>query len=103
VNQQQADKLFAAITGCIERSVTQAVDPIVKELSALRVQVQEANERSASFKYCGTFEEGRAYRPGNFVSSGGSMWACVKDTSSRPPGDCWRLCVKAGRDGDRRR
>jgi hypothetical protein len=54
---------------------------------------------AATFKYCGTYESGREYRPGNFVTDNGSIWHCDKPTTTRPgDGDCWTLAVKRGRD-----
>jgi hypothetical protein len=45
--------------------------------------------------YRGLWEE-RAYETGDMVTLDGSMWACLTDTDTRPPGDAWRLAVKRG-------
>lgn len=49
--------------------------------------------------YCGVFKEGSEYRPGDFVTWGGSLWHCDKQTISKPDGDDWTLAVRRGRDG----
>lgn len=49
--------------------------------------------------YRGVFKEGQAYEIGDMVTWGGSLWHCDKDTTSKPDGEDWTLCVKKGRDG----
>jgi hypothetical protein len=59
--------------------------------------------------YQGVFVDGRAYRPGDTVTWGGSVWHCQAATTAKPGQDqpasrAWVLLVKAGRDGrDRER
>jgi len=54
----------------------------------------EAHERQ--FSYFGSFEIGKTYAKGNFVSHQGSIWHCEQQTTQRPGGGnvCWRLAVK---------
>jgi hypothetical protein len=46
--------------------------------------------------YRGLWEDARAYETGDLVTLDGSMWACLADTDTRPPGEAWRLAVKRG-------
>jgi hypothetical protein len=57
-------------------------------------------EAAPQLKYTGTFETGRKYQPGEFTTDDGSLWACVRETTTRPgAGDAWKLACKRGRDG----
>lgn len=49
----------------------------------------------------GVYKEGSAYRRGDAVTWGGSLWIAQKDAPDSKPGmgDGWRLAVKKGRDG----
>jgi len=47
----------------------------------------------------GVFKSGQAYESGDVVTYGGSMWTALKDTSTSPPSDDWRLTVRRGKDG----
>jgi integrin beta 3 len=51
--------------------------------------------------YRGVWKEGEAYRAGDMVTWGGSVWHCNVDTAEKPggPGPSWTLAVKKGRDG----
>jgi hypothetical protein len=66
----------------------------------------EALEARPMMKYCGVYEAGRTYHEGEVITDHGCAWICVtKDTTIRPAfasdasSRCWRLMVKAGRDG----
>lgn len=57
--------------------------------------------RLPRFKYHGVFQEGRAYREGDAVTHGGSLFIARKDSPSGKPaaeGD-WQLAVKQGGQG----
>jgi hypothetical protein len=49
-------------------------------------------------RYCGTYEEGRVYSPGDQVTQAGGLWHCHATTRSKPGtgGDGWTLQVKRG-------
>lgn len=52
--------------------------------------------------YRGVWKEGAAYRVGDFVTWGGSLWHCdVDETTEKPDGAAkhWTLAAKRGRDG----
>lgn len=54
----------------------------------------------ASPLYQEVYKSGVAYRKGDFVTWGGSLWIALKDTADQPETtDAWRLAVKKGRDG----
>lgn len=51
--------------------------------------------------YRGVWRDGD-FEKGDFVSFGGSVWHCNKDTAAKPgTNDDWTLAVKRGRDGAR--
>jgi len=54
-----------------------------------------------NFAYKGTWEHGREYVRGNFVSQDGSIWHAQRDSKGARPGDgdSWKLAVRHGRDG----
>lgn len=49
----------------------------------------------------GVFKAGEAYKRGDAVTWGGSLWIAQKETGEKPdsPESGWRLAVKKGRDG----
>lgn len=51
--------------------------------------------------YRGIWDKDKAYSAGDSVTQNGSMWVCLRDTSSRPgtDKDAWRLAVKRGLNG----
>jgi len=63
--------------------------------------VRERTFRVPGFFDRGVFREGEAYRKGDGVSFGGSIWLAQKDAPEGKPGTSpdWRLAVKKGRDG----
>lgn len=64
----------------------------LKTIGTLRLQTP---------RYCGTYEEGKAYVPGDQVTHKGCQWHCHTATSARPGEGVsgWTLQVKCGRDG----
>jgi hypothetical protein len=69
-------------------------------LEALEQRIEVMEEERKNFAYRGVWEAGLAYRAGNFVTDGGSVWHCKRTTTQRPgPGDAWQLAVKRGQDG----
>ena len=50
--------------------------------------------------YCGVYQAGGRYEPGDLVTWQGSSWHCNAATGERPgSGAAWTLAVKCGRDG----
>jgi hypothetical protein len=50
--------------------------------------------------YRGVYKAEDAYRRGDSVTFGGSLWTALEDTADRPDGGKgWQLSVKKGRDG----
>lgn len=68
---------------------------VVRALEA-RVKALEAHP----LEYCGTFELGKVYRRGQFVTDAGCLWHCNANTTVRPGAGeaAWQLAVKKGRD-----
>jgi hypothetical protein len=67
---------------------------VAKELAPVRAEIAELRAAQRSFKYCGTYEVGREYSAGDFVTDKGAVWHCKSPTSSRPPSECWQLSVR---------
>jgi hypothetical protein len=60
----------------------------------------EILEQRPVVKYCGVYDQAKAYLPGNMVTHNGSIWHCASACEGqKPPGNCWTLAVKHGRDG----
>jgi hypothetical protein len=78
---------------------------LMAQLSERLDAVEAEQSRSRSMNYRGVFSEGETYEPGDFVTSGGSMWSCKQQTTAKPGarnnGTEWTLAVKRGRDGRR--
>jgi hypothetical protein len=74
-------------------------------MRALSLFVQERvdiaiERRMKDFAYKGVYENGTKYVRGNFVTKGGSVWACLQNTSQVPGESAdWQLAVKHGADG----
>ena len=49
--------------------------------------------------YRGVYQQDASYEKGDIVTWAGALWHCDKETSERPDGEHWTLCVKKGRDG----
>jgi hypothetical protein len=49
-------------------------------------------------RFCGVYDDGRVYSPGDQVTLGGALWHCHATTRNRPggAGDGWTLQVKKG-------
>lgn len=96
-----------------------SIDAILKSLSFIvgegsarapvsidqRLKALEAhNEERPGLKYREVYQEGVAYKRGDCVTWGGSLWIAMSDTRVHPRvtaagGRDWRLAVKAGRPG----
>lgn len=65
---------------------------MTKTIGTLRLQTP---------RYCGTYEDGKAYVPGDQVTHKGCQWHCHTATSGKPGEGVsgWTLQVKCGRDG----
>jgi hypothetical protein len=52
-------------------------------------------------QFCGVYQAGVRYEPGDLVTVQGSVWHCNAATSDRPTDRAtgWTLAVKCGRDG----
>ena len=88
-----ADELTATQDPSDERLITLAFrrGDHVKTIGTLRLTTP---------RYCGVYEELKAYAPGDQVTHKGSMWHCHTATSARPGEGVtgWILQVKAGKD-----
>lgn len=84
------DEIKAIASKAVDDRIEGVVEKQVGDtLSRLRVPV-----------YRDVYRAGEQYRPGEFVTWGGQVYACVEPTSAKP-GDSkdWSMAVKRGRDG----
>jgi hypothetical protein len=74
-------------------------DVVDGKIASLLARIEKLEARDQEVKYLGTWEQ-REYRPGNFVTYQGSVWACMETTTQRPGsgGPQWVLAVKRGQD-----
>jgi hypothetical protein len=95
--------------------INAALKPIRERLDASEKRVKEleteldarvkALEDRPTLRYCGIYEAGATYRPGDFVTNDGHTWACKSITRVRPTfgseaaSAFWTLACKAGRPG----
>jgi HPt (histidine-containing phosphotransfer) domain-containing protein len=76
--------------------IVQAVGDLAEHLGT-RIH---ALEQRPSVTYRGVWQDSEPYTPGNMVTHNGSVWHCKSACQGqRPPGNCWTLAVKSGRDG----
>jgi len=75
---------------------------------ALERRVESVERRLAAFeakphvKFCGVYEPGRTYAPGDAATHHGSLWICKVATPGEPSKDFvgWQLAVKKGSAAD---
>ena len=67
------------------------------KIAALEAKVAQLEARPFA-KWCGTFEDGKAYAECSMLTHKGGLWVATRDTAQRPgdPSSGWRLCVKSG-------
>jgi hypothetical protein len=66
-------------------------------------RIQELEHRIAALeakphvKFCGVYESGRSYTPGDACTHGGGLWICKAATTGQPNQDyaSWQLAVKS--------
>lgn len=92
MNAIERRALIAALAPAIREFVEEAVDPLEDRIAEL--------EARPTIRYCGAWESGEEYTPGNMVTFSGSLWHCNADTAQKPgTGADWTLAAKRGRDG----
>jgi hypothetical protein len=72
-------------------------DPKVSgRIEALEARVA-ALEAKPHVKFCGIYEPGRSYTPGDACTHGGGLWICKAATTGQPNQDYagWTLAVKS--------
>ena len=90
------EELSRVLVDQITEYVLPVVDKLARQIDTIAAALEE---REKQLRYCGVYEAGRKYSKGNFVTDGGSLWHCDRETTTRPGvGDCWTLAVKRGRD-----
>jgi hypothetical protein len=89
-----ADGLKRALPALIARHT----GTLTSQVNALEEKVADLEARTKAMPtFCGVFEAGRVYEPGNQVIKRGGLWVARCQTTAPPGGsDDWQLCVKAG-------
>ena len=92
-----------------EKLAAMVVDTIVKAVDGPRVggllaqlEARIAKLETKPFvKFCGTFEGGKSYDPGDAVVHASALWICRASTSGTPSKDFvgWQLALKKGDAG----
>jgi hypothetical protein len=80
----------------VDEAIARYVEPLEKRIAEL--------EARPTLRYCGLWEQGREYVPGEFVTCDGSVWACRCSTTGKPgvTHTDLQLAVKHGRDAQPR-
>jgi hypothetical protein len=68
---------------------------LVKRVTYSDGETTEVRTRTAAMIYRGVWSETKGYLPGDTVTCDGSQWTCIRETQAKPPGDAWKLSVKA--------
>ena len=95
-------ELVSGLAEAVREYVEQQLAPVQQELTALKSQLAELQQRPVGAKYLGVWQRSLDYHRHDLVTHEGSVWACLANhVRSRPDQDpaSWQLCVKAGRDG----
>jgi hypothetical protein len=85
--------------------VLQAHNHLISVIERLKGRILELEMRPRMM-YAGTWNVEKTFYLGDFCTSGGSLWACLKSNTGVKPGsspDIWQLAVKHGRDGNDKR
>jgi hypothetical protein len=76
--------------------IVQAVGDLAEHLGSRL----HALEQRPAVQYRGVWQDSEPYTPGHMVTHNGSIWHCKSACQGqKPPGNCWTLAVKHGRDG----
>jgi hypothetical protein len=96
MNKELAEAMAAEVVAFVKG----AIAPLKAQLEA---QAQEiaALKAASHLKFCGVWEEGVTYTPGNAVTRSGSLWVCKAPPIDAPGVDFlnWQLAVKRGHAG----
>ena len=89
----------ASLAEMIVDTITKAVDGprIGGRLAQLEARLAQL-ETKPFVKFCGTFEGGKSYQPGDAVVHQSALWICKAATSGTPSKDFvgWQLALKRG-------
>ena len=83
------------VVGTIKRALD---GPLVAgRLATLEARIAQL-ETKPFVKFCGTFEGGKSYQPGDAVVHSSALWICKAATSGTPSKDFigWQLALKRG-------
>lgn len=96
ITKREQDSLTTAIATFVTRLIKE--DRV--RLAALEQRLAGI-EAKPHLKFCGTYQRGTTYTPGDAVVRDGSLWVCKAETSGAPTEDFvgWQQAVRKGRDG----
>ena len=100
MTQKELEALTTGMAGPIVELVKRTVTPLKTELQALQQRLATL-EAKPHVKFCGVYQSGQTYAPGDAVTHQGGLWVCKAETCGTPSQDFvgWQLAVKRGRDG----
>lgn len=86
----------------IQQALDMELAPLRQQIHELKTKVHELE--SQGLKYCGVWDQQKAYGRGDVVTHAGSAWVCREATTAKPgeadiASRAWQLVVKRGRDG----
>ena len=84
-------------------AIAEQLQADARRIEALEERITKLEEGSKGLEYRDVWDRSESYVKGDFVTHGGSLWACLRPASPGvSPGSApttWRLAVKKGRDG----
>jgi hypothetical protein len=98
MTQSEREALIAALGAVVVAETKRALEPLQAQLGRLELKLEYAELQAKELRYAGVWNEKSVYRRNNFVTHGGSVWACVVDGIQTQPGhdhSGWQLAVKS--------
>ena len=90
------EKTLELLASAVATAIKEAVTPVAGRIAELETRLA-ALEAKPHVKFCGVYESGRAYTPGDACTHGGGLWICKAATTGQPNQDYagWALAVKS--------
>ena len=102
---KQLESLAEGLAPVVLEEIRAALAPVLTRIETLEQHhvalTKQVTERG--IRYCGVYEDGRAYDQGDLITWDGSLWACLEATTVKPGyvingPRAWQLAAKKGRD-----
>jgi len=92
-------KNWQAFIDGLHQYLRDALSPLHTRLKGVEARVAALESEAQQREYKGVYEDGQTYLRHNSVTYDGSLWIVTAEkAAARPPGNGWRLAVRAGRD-----